>query len=348
LARKLAGSCHFVFACIDELGSLGQRLAEEGFSVHVLQRRPGFDWSCWRRLADILRRERVDLVHAHQYTPFFYGMMARLLYRRVPILFTEHGRHYPDYPRRKRILANRMLLRRGDRVVGVGEAVRQALIQNEGLPTDRVGVIYNGINLAPFAGGAPDRITLRQEIGVQAQDLVIFQVARLDYLKDHGTALRVLERVAKHRPDVRLVLIGEGPERKGIQELIFKRGLEPFIRVLGERNDVARLLHAGDLFLLTSISEGIPLTLIEAMAAGLPVVSTKVGGVPEVVEDGRTGLLAPARDEVTLAESILRLADTPAQRSRMGRLGRERAVTFFSETQMHGHYLRYYQEMLRG
>src|SRR5262249_13591785 len=94
LARNLARTCRFLFACLDELGSLGQHLADDGFPVQVLNRRPGLDWSCSRRLAAILRREQVDLVHAHQYTPFFYAMMARLLYRRPPILFTEHGRHY--------------------------------------------------------------------------------------------------------------------------------------------------------------------------------------------------------------------------------------------------------------
>jgi glycosyltransferase involved in cell wall biosynthesis len=137
------------------------------------------------------------------------------------------------------------------------------------------------------------------------------------------------------------VLIGEGPERTGIQNLVRQRGLEPFVRFLGLRTDVGRLLQAGDLVLLSSISEGIPLTLIEAMAAGLPVVSTNVGGVGEVVEDGRTGLLAPAGDDAALAEKILRLADSPELRRQMGQFGRKRA-------QMHGLYLRLYQEMVQG
>ena len=348
LARQLNGTCRFVFVCLDKLGSLGQQLRDDGFAVHVLNRRPGFDWSCSRHLANLLRRERVDVIHAHQYTPFFYGMMARLLYRRPPVLFTEHGRHQPDYPRPKRIFANRLFLKRRDRVVGVGEAVRQALIQNEGIPADRVGVIYNGINLAPFALGTPDRDALRREIGVGARDLVIFQVARLDYLKDHATAIRTVERVAHCCPGVRLILVGEGPETKAIQNLVRQRGLDPYVRFLGLRTDVARLLPASDLFLLTSISEGIPLTLIEAMAAGLPVVSTQVGGVREVVEDGQTGFLAPAGDDSLLADYILKLAASPGLRRQMGNVGRERASMMFSETQMHGLYLRLYHEMLQG
>jgi glycosyltransferase involved in cell wall biosynthesis len=348
LARRLKEWYRHIFVCLDELGTLGQALRSEGFQVAVLGRQPGWDWRCMLRLAGLLRRERVDLVHAHQYTPFFYALIGRLLSRQVPVLFTEHGRHFPDYPRRKRMVANRLLLGRRDRVVGVGRAVRQALIANENIPAERVGMIYNGINLAPFVNGPPDRVAVRRELDVGAEDLVIFQVARLDYLKDHATAIRTLKRVASCYPGVRLVLIGEGPEMKAIHDLVRQHGLDGNVRFLGLRSDVARLLPAGDLFLLTSISEGIPLTLIEAMAASLPVVSTNVGGVAEVVGDGQAGLLAPAGDDVQLAQNILRLATNPVLRRQMGQLGRVRSTTMFSETQMHGLYLRLYHEMLHG
>lgn len=346
LARQLGRSYRFVFACLDELGPLGQQLRDEGFAVHVLNRRAGLDWKCPWRLARFLRQEGVDLVHAHQYTPFFYTLAARRLYRRPPLLFTEHGRHYPDYPRRKRMLANRLLLEARDRVVGVGEAVRQALIHNEGIPDRRVGVIYNGVNLVPFSNGRPDRLAVRREIGVGADDLVIFQVARLNYLKDHATALRTVARLRQNCPNARLVLVGEGEERNAIQELIQKLDLPANVRLLGLRSDVHRLLATADLFLLTSISEGIPLTLIEAMAAGVPVVSTNVGGVPEVIEDAQTGLLAPAGDDAALAGQVLRLMSSPEWRGEIVRRARQRANQIFSEEQMHQAYQKLYQEML--
>src|SRR5262249_38679394 len=148
IARQMASDCRVVFVCLDQLGSLGVQVRDEGFSVHALERSPGLDWTCARRLGRLLLKEGVDLIHAHQYSAFFYDQIGRWLYRRPPILFTEHGRHQPDYPRRKRMLANRLLLQRRDRVVGVGEAVRQALVNNEGIPSQRVGVIYNGVDLA--------------------------------------------------------------------------------------------------------------------------------------------------------------------------------------------------------
>jgi glycosyltransferase involved in cell wall biosynthesis len=348
LARRLRGECRFVFVCLDALGALGQELRAEGFLVSVLARRPGVDWRSAVHLAQVLRRERVDLVHAHQYTPFFYTLLARVLCRRPPILFTEHGRHYPDFPRAKRIMANRLLLERRDRVVGVGRAVRQALIDNEGLPPGRTEVIYNGVDTAGFANGGHDEAVIRREIGVGLHDLVILQVARLDYLKDHATAIRTVGRVAVHHPGVRLVLVGEGPEGDKIHALVNRHHVEANVRFLGLRKDVGRLLRAADLFLLTSISEGIPLTVIEAMAAGLPVIATRVGGLAEMVEDGTTGHLAPSGDDAALAGYILRLAGEPELRRAMGRRGQERARSVFSEGQMHGHYLALYRTMLRG
>lgn len=343
LARKLRGQCRFVFACLDDLGTLGAELRREGFPIEVLGRKPGVDMGCAWRLGSFLRRERVDVVHAHQYTPFFYGATARLLCRRPAIVFTEHGRAFPDYPRRKRMIANRILLERRDRVIGVGEAVRQALIRNEGISERRVGVIYNGIDTGVFANAFHNRDAVRHELGMGPNDVVILQVARLDYLKDHATAVRTMQRVCRDVPAARLLLAGEGPERGKIEALIESHQLSDRIRLLGLRKDVARLLRAADVFLLTSISEGIPLTVIEAMAAGVPVVSTRVGGVAEVIEDDDSGFLAGAGDDETLALRVHQLAQDPALRQRLGQRGRSRAATMFSQDQMHSRYLDLYR-----
>src|ERR1700682_1783937 len=162
LARATSSFYRVVFACLDELGSLGEQLRQEGYAIEILGRRSGLDWHCSLRLAGFLRRHQVSVIHAHQYTPFFYGITARLLYPRPAILFTEHGRHFPDYPRRKRMLFNRLMLRRRDRVVGVGQAVRQALIQNEGISPHRVSVVYNGIDLHRYNSDGEERAAVRK------------------------------------------------------------------------------------------------------------------------------------------------------------------------------------------
>jgi L-malate glycosyltransferase len=174
----------------------------------------------------------------------------------------------------------------------------------------------------------------------------MIQVGRLDPLKDHATALRTLEEVRRRHPDARLVLVGEGPERGRIEELVARHQLAPHVRLLGLRSDVARLLSAADLFLLTSVSEGIPLAVIEAMAAGLPVVATRVGGVEEVVQDGATGLLAPSANPAALAEHVLQIAASPDLGRQLGQRGRVRAGAVFSEARMVAHYLQLYRQML--
>lgn len=348
LGRRLRDRYHFLYACLDGLGPLGEQLRAEGFQVEVLDRQPGVDWRMTFRLSRFLRREGVDLIHAHQYTPFFYALAARLLYRRPPILFTEHGRSYPDFPRRKRMIANRLLLQRRDRVIGVGEAVRQALIHNEGIPAKRVEVVYNGIDVAAFANGKPNRAAVRAELGLGADDFVLLLVARLDPIKDLATAVRTAGRVARQFPRARLVLVGEGPERAPVEALIRDQGLGEHVRLLGLRHDVARLLPAADVFLLTSISEGIPVTVLEALAAGVPVVATDVGGLPEIIVDGQNGFLAPARDDAALAERVVRLAKDVNLRAQLAEKGRREAEARFTEAQMHAGYEQLYREMLHG
>ena len=345
LARRLRDTYRFVFICLEERGTLGEQLRDEGFPVHCLDKRPGVDRTTGRRLLGVVRTEGVSVIHAHQYGPFFYASAGRFPRSRPPVIFTEHGRFHPDRIGMKRVLANRVLLRRGDRLTAVGEAVRRALVDKDGFPARRVAVIYNGIALSNYEEVRRDRAAVRRELGFEDGDLVAILVARLDPLKDHLTALRTLERVTHVRPEVRLVLVGDGPSRDEVSGAIRERGLEPFVRNLGYRADIPRLLGAADLGLLTSISEGIPLALIEAMAAGLPVVATRVGGVPEVVEEGRTGLLAPAGNDEELSGLILHLAADPALRERLGRAGRERAFEAFSEDRMAASYDHLYREL---
>ncbi len=134
IALRNAREFRFVFAVLDELGTLGQDLLERGFKVSVIGRRPGLDLGCARRLRELFRQERADVIHAHQYGPLLYSALARFPGRLTPILFTEHGRDFPDYRRWKRVWANRLLLSQEDRLIAVGDSVRRALIEYEGLP----------------------------------------------------------------------------------------------------------------------------------------------------------------------------------------------------------------------
>ncbi len=349
MARLMGQQYRCVVAVLDEVGELGQRLRDDGFPVEHLGRRPGIDRRCAERLRAFADREGASLLHAHQCTPFFQAMLSRGLTGRRPVVFTEHGRHFPDLPSRKRAIVNRLLLRKCDRLIACGESVRQALIKNEGLPESRVELIYNGVDIRSLSMSSADaRSRIRREFGYAEDDFVVIQIARLHELKDHQTALRTIDRVRKVVPTARLLLAGDGDQRSSIEEAISTRGLTSHVQLAGTRRDIADLLAASDAFLLTSISEGIPLTVIEAMAAGLPVVATSVGGLPEMIRDGISGCLASASDDLTLSDHLIRLAGQPSQRQQMGQVAIADAHARFSLDAMLKSYARVYREVLAG
>ncbi len=346
LARGLRGDYGFVFFCLEETGVIGRGLVEDGVPVRVVGRRPGIDLGCVGRLARLLRDHRVDLIHAHTYGPFFYAATARLLGGRVPILYAEHARPFPDSPRLRHAVANRILLGTRDRVVGVGQAVRQAVIRNEGIPPERVEVVGNGIDVDAFTADPRARTDVRRELGLADEEPVAVQVARLDPIKDHVTAFHALGLAARRVGNLRLVVVGDGALAGPLRRLADGLGLGAHVRFLGLRTDVSRLLSAADVFLLSSLSEAAPVSVMEAMASGLAVVATRVGGVGELVADGETGLLSPPGHPEPLAGNLARLADDPVLRRRMGRAGRRRALEAFSEGTMLRRYRSIYDEML--
>ncbi len=347
LARKLRDRYRFIFLCLDGIGALGEELAAEGFTVVELDRKPGIDWKVANRLRTVVKQQGIHLLHAHQYTPFFYASCSRRFSVLPPILFTEHGRHYPDQRKPKRVLANRWLIKPHDRVTAVGRFVKQALIDNEGIAEGRIKVIYNGIDPDAFPpAGAESRKRARQIIGVDDEVPLLMQVARFHSVKDHATAIRAMAQVAAGFPQAKLCLIGEGDERSHIEALVSELDIRENVIFMGARADVAALLPAADVFVLSSLSEGISVTLLEAMATGLPIAATEVGGNPEVVEHEETGLLSPRQDNEALAMNLMSLLDNADRRRAMGNKGRARLLETFTQERMHQQYTQLYSRLL--
>lgn len=340
----------FVFLCLDELGPLGRTLEDEGFAVVDLKRKPGVDWSVARRLRGWVKHHRIDLLHAHQYTPFFYAAVSRAWRTRPPILFTEHGRHYPDYRRPKRVLANRFLLRRHDRVTAVGQFVKQALVAHEGIAGQRVDVVYNGINPSRFTSDQTDatRAAARAELQLSDDQMMILQVARFHPVKDHATCIKAFAQVVPQAPQAVLCFAGDGEDRDKAEALAGELGVAGQVRFLGVREDIPRWMAAADVFVLSSLSEGVSVTLLEAMASRLAIACTDVGGNGEVVAHQQTGLLSPRRDDQALAKNLLTLLQDAPQRRRMGEAGWQRLMELFTQQRMHEAYLNLYQQMLPG
>lgn len=356
LARQLRNRYNFVFACLDEAGPLGQLLSDEGFVVEAMDRKPGVDFTCASHLRTFFKKHNVDLVHAHQYSPFFYAANARGFWgtalSRPPILFTEHGRHYPDFRSPKRVIANKFMVTRNDRVTAVGEFIKDALVKNEGIPAKRIEVIYNGIDPAKFdvalnADGDRMRAQVRERLRIEPDRPVILQVARLHPVKDHVTSIAAMGYVVRDVPDALLLLAGDGVERERILGAAESVGVTKNIRLLGVRDDVPELMAATDVFVLSSLSEGVSVTLLEAMASAKPIAATEVGGNGEVVSHGATGLLSPRGNAKSLGKNLVTLLRNPKLCVQMGKAGRDRVVKQFHQRDMHAEYAKRYQQMLR-
>ena len=356
LARQLRDRFDFIFLCLDEIGPLGKQLASEGFEVVDLARKPGVDLSVARRIRKLARHHAIQLLHAHQYTPFFYASLSRgllgSLIARPRLLFTEHGRHYPDIRKTKRVLANKLLLRHRDRVTAVGKFVKQALVNNEGIRENRIEVVYNGIDTRVFQADPTGQIRrqVRDELNIAQDRPVVLQVARFHPVKDHQTAVRGFAAAASSFDAARrplLLLVGDGECKSQIESLVKELNITDCVRFLGVRSDIPRLMCACDLFVLSSLSEGVSVTLLEAMGAAIPIAATDVGGNSEVVAHGVSGLLSPRSDHAAMGRNFVTLLSDATMRQRMGAAGRDRLLATFTQDQMHARYAAIYAEMTR-
>ena len=270
------------------------------------------------RLVRRLRILRPHVVHTHNPNPHVFGSVAARV-AGVPVLVhTKHGRNYPDQWRA--VLMNRLAAQFSQRVVPVSEDAAQVSLKVERVPRRKVQVIPNGIDLTRFP--APPR-------GPPAPVRRAIHVARLHPIKDQTTLLQALRIVVDAEPEFHLDIVGDGPAGDEMQGLAERLGLGANVRFLGYRSDVRDLLCGADLFVLSSVSEGISLTLLEAMASELAVVATDVGGNREVVVQGETGLLVPPRSPESLAAALLRLSRDPVQARDMGIAGRQRVASKF-------------------
>jgi glycosyltransferase involved in cell wall biosynthesis len=340
--RRLGARIEPVIFCIDEVGELGHRMREEGVNVVAFHRRPGLDVGIAWRMAAEIRARTLDVVHAHQYTPFFYGSIAASLSRAQPrVIFTEHGRHFPDVVSPRRWIVNRVLFDRlADDVNAVCEFSARALRDKDGFVRRTIEVIPNGVDLRRYA--AVDRTTSRVALGLDAERRYVAAIARFHPVKDHRTLLNGFAEVSRARPDVDLLLVGDGPLRPDLERLCGELSIADRVHFMGIRDDVASILRASDVFALTSVSEAASITLLEAMASELPVVVTAVGGNPEIVRDGTDGLLVPRRSSAGVTRALLRILGDAAMAAAMGRAGAERVRAKFTLDNTIGRYYKLY------
>lgn len=284
LARHLDARGHGVLiSCLGELGSIGEDLRQEGFAVILHERRAGFDASLALRLAHVTRENVATIVHAHQRTALHYCLLAGLRHR-VPILYSEHGPLFDQHPG-PRARALRWCLRwRLAGVTAVSRSLARELTTHEGLSRFQAEWIPNSVDVERFSSALHQRRNeTRRRLGLDAHQPVVGAVGRLSPVKNLGLLLHAVQRLRTTRADLAVVIVGEGTERNALGALAEQLGLQDCVRFLGAQRAVEEILPAFDVLALTSRSEGIPLCVLEAMAARVPVVATDVGGVRDAM-----------------------------------------------------------------
>ncbi|QDT91712.1 glycosyltransferase [Gimesia algae] len=285
-----------------------------------------------RQLSDFLNQRDYDLLHTHNAYPHFYGSLAA--YRsRIPVTIqTRHGRRFGETfsERMQFAIASRF----ADRVVSVSDDTSLRCKKIGWLNDKKVTRIWNGIDVDRFVFTGP------------AEKLTAITVSRLSPEKDLATMLHAVHQVVQEIPEFRLLIVGDGPERARLQRITADLKLESQVQFLGERSDVPQLLSQAGFYVSSSLTEGISLTLLEAMSVGLPIVATHVGGNPEIVQQPTTGLLVPSADPVSLASAMIQMCQNQSQWTETGQQARKRVEQHFNIRTMIKDYESLYLDIL--
>ncbi len=320
--------------CLEKKGELAPQYHH--LDIIELNKESGISTKIIRQLVHLTKEFKIDIIHTHNPSPHFYGAISGFLSRR-PVIHTKHGRNYPASQRK--VWLNKISSYLTTKIVAVSQNAADVCIDVEKIPSRMVSVILNGADTNLFCPAANDDENERMPVRIGI-------VARLSAEKDHQTLLGACKLLACHGDDFHLEIIGDGPLRSTLEKTVKTLGLDKHVSFSGMRHDVPELLRQLDIFVLSSTTEGISLTLLEAMASKLPIVATDVGGNPEVVIDGETGYIVPPQNPAAMANKLLLLINDVNLRRQMGKKGRERVVAQFSIKETAQKYEDLYREVL--
>ena len=337
--------------CLTKADDFSSRLTVPGVQIYALNKRPGHDLNVFWLLFKLLWKLRPAIVHTRNLAALEMQLVG-LFIPRARRVHGEHGRDIYDLDgtNPRYLLLRRILKPFIHRYIAVSEDLRRWLTQLVGVPESRVRQIYNGVDqdrFFPRDGARPD---LAPPGFVPADGIVLGTVGRLAKVKDQSTLLDALKILLAEDPElrkrVRLVLVGDGPLFADLQRKAEELGVADLVWMPGDRENVPELLRMMDIFLLPSLAEGISNTVLEAMASRLPVIATRTGGTPELIDDGENGLLVPVGDAKALAMSIAKMCVDSAMIKTMGMRGYEKVKVQFNWTRTVEEYLSVYDDVL--
>lgn len=336
-AQQDAG-CRCQVVCLFELGSLAPELIELGVPVVSCNKRRGLDLRAILQARQFIRRHGTTVLHTHNAMAHYYAVLASGRLGLQCVVNTRHGmgitRAVAQRDSRRNSWRNHRLewlygksMPFTDVVATVCETARQEFAQRPDVPESKVIAIPNGIRVDRFLPtSAESRKQLKDTLGLPQSCRLAGFVGRLDWAKDHATMIHAFRLVRNRLADSALVLIGDGPLKPELMKLAESEGIASRVFFLSDRSDIPELLQGLDLFVMSSVTEGYSIALLEACAAALPIVATKVGGNAEIVQDGINGILVPAREPIALADAIVTSLSNQEHALAMGQAGRNWAL----------------------
>ena len=329
--------------CLRDLGEFVPEVEKLGIPVHYIQQpEKGTDYFSFLKVAQILRDEKIDIIHTHNTQPLLDGTIGALLSSVKTIIHTDHARAFPD--KKRYMIAERIVSILVDKMVGVSDDTVNNLHKYEGIPRKKLTVIHNGIDIDRY-NIQIDSEKKRTEFGITNKGPIIGMVGRLSAEKGIKYLIRAMPDVIKTIPNVNLLIVGDGDEIKDLVNEASKLEISNNVKFLGSRMDIPEILNLMDIFVLPSLREGLPMVLLEAMAAGCAIIASNVGGVPTIIEKNKNGILVPAANPNMLSEVIINLISDEAKRHSFIKISKS-VANKFSIDQMFREYEKLYLQKM--
>jgi len=343
---------NYIYSFCDYNKTFMKELTRPEKVVFSIGKQEGNDFSIPFKIASFCRHHDVDIIHSLGWATYAEGLFAAgISGKKCKFIHSFRGKTIEDtinIPQR-RILAQHFFSIFCDAIITPSEKSRKEYSRLINIDPEKIKVIYNGVDINKFQIDSSDSLKEKmKEFGLKKEDIVIGSVARFDPVKNIDALVRAFARLPKSALEkCKMLLLGDGPELPFVRNTAKDLGVKEKVIFAGMRSDIPQCLSLVDIYVQPSKFEGVPNAVLEAMAAGLPVIATNVGGVPEIVEDGRTGILVEVDDEKTLARSIELLIEDPEKRRKMGSLGRKRVTSLFSIEKMVSEYEKLYEDIMQ-
>jgi glycosyltransferase involved in cell wall biosynthesis len=314
-----------------------------GLETVIFELKNKFDFFCAHTIAAYCKKNNIALIHSHGYKPSLFCLTLKMFYR-MPYVVTCHLWYVRNARLQIYVFLEKISMLFASRVIGVSEEITGQL-QKAGIRNNKLKTILNGIDLAVSGTAEPyDETRLRSSLGLRKNSFIIGSLGRLTEQKDYGTFIRAAAELLKERQDIEFIIAGNGELQANLAEFSQQLGIADRVHLLGFRDDKEALLRLMDIFVLSSLDEGLPIAMLEAMGLRLPVIVTKVGGIPKVIKNGENGILIEKQNPLQLAEAILLLINNDHMKESLGDNAFKTVRDRYSNERMTAEYIEEYRK----